>query len=74
MAKAIIITEDNQKRLEAEFDLDEGQLDDALGYSLVADFGENKPVIGIFDRVHMEASWNWTGAQLFNDWVEVKHK
>lgn len=73
MAKAILITEQNARALELEYDLEDEQLDGWEGFWLVADFGEKSlgKIRGYLTKVGLDRTYEIVG-DLENDYKELK--
>lgn len=73
MAKAILITEQNARALELEYDLEDEQLEGLEGFWLVADFGEKSlgKIRGYLTKVALDRTYEIVG-DLENDYKELK--
>lgn len=73
MAKAILITEQNARTLEMEYDLEDEQLDGLEGFWLIADFGEKDAakIRGYLSKSAMDRTYEVVG-DLDNEYKELK--
>lgn len=69
MPKAIKITDANKKVLELKFEMEDGLLDDSVGYNLVSDFGDHGWGGTLTDE-RLKEFFN-VGVPLNNDWFEI---
>lgn len=71
MPKAILITKDNQRKLEGQYAMEEDELDGCEGYWLVADFGSTA-VLGLLSQEVFEEKFHINeGVKMLNDYVQV---
>lgn len=73
MAKAILITEQNARALEMEYDLEDEQLDGLEGFWLIADFGEKDAgkIRGYLSKSALDRTYEVVG-DLDNQYKELK--
>lgn len=72
--KAIHIDKANQRRLEGDYELEEGELDDKLGLFLVTDFGEGIQIEGYITKDVLVETYILTSAIINNGWIEIVAK
>jgi len=73
MMKAIRITKDNKAKLEAQFHMDQGELELSSGMYLVAGDG-NSQYEGVLKPAALSDKYFRTGKKLANDWIELMPK
>ena len=70
MLKAIQITELNKTKLAEQYNLgDEDIVDPLVGYYVVTNFGESTVVLGLVDKVYLDATFVTTTQKLENDYI-----
>lgn len=57
MPKAILITEENVRGLEHDYDYEDEELNDVIGYYLLSDFGESLAILGFLSEEHFKQHW-----------------
>lgn len=75
MPKAIKITNETKNSLLAEYNFEEPEdLDDFMGLYLVADFGEDKPILGYLTKAALEHTFDRTDETLENGYFGIHRK
>lgn len=72
--KAILVTSNNYKNLALTYGVeDPDELKDAIGFYVLADFGEDNQDISLLSKEDLGKSFQIVG-KLSNDYIEVKRR